>query len=817
MSLFADIVLPLAQPAYTFAVPEGMELVEGRAVVVQFGANRYYTGIVWRLHDRRPDFRRIKPVLRPLYDVPLLGDAQRRFWEWVASYYMCSLGEVMRVALPALMKPSGSSEEEFAAGEFRPRSETWFSLGEALRSEERLHELFEKLSRRAPRQYEALLEIAAALAPDLAPEGAAASGSLPDGGTGSAPAAGAGASGQLPTAAAPAADAPAADALTASTGAEPAAPIAPCRPAGFDGAVPRRLLAAERPVLHQLERKGFIRSEERERQPGSEQDARFRLPTLSAAQERCLDDIWNLFASHESVLLHGVTGSGKTEIYIHLIAETLRRGDDVLLLVPEIALTAQLVERMERIFGSRVTVYHSRLTERARTETYLRLCRSTGGEFVVGARSALFLPLRRLRLVVVDEEHDSSYKQSDPAPRYNARDCAVVAARLFGGRVLLGSATPSLETWLNAARGKYGKVCLTERYGGAQPPRIFVSDTLRAVKRGERRTHFNKELLDAIGERLDRGEQVMLFQNRRGFSPYVECTECGWTARCPHCNVTLTYHRGASERLVCHYCGHTEPEPARCPSCRVTDVVPRGFGTEKVEEEIARLFPEARVARLDRDSVTSERAFRGIVSDFARRQTDILVGTQMISKGFDFEGVSLVGILNADNLLNNPDFRAAERAFQLMTQVAGRAGRRAVPGEVIIQTSDPASPLIRQVVAGDYEAMARQQLGERSTFFYPPYARLVALTLRHRDPELLRRGAAALGEALRGRFGRRVLGPMAPPVDRIRGEYLVGLLLKVESGASFARAREVLREELGKFAADADFRKITLLCDVDPQ
>ncbi len=791
MSRFADIVLPLAQPAYTFAVPEGMTLAEGQAVLVQFGANRYYTGIVWRLHDRRPDFRRIKPVLRPLYGVQLLGEEQRRFWEWVASYYMCSLGEVMRVALPALMKPSGSSEEEFAAGEFRPRSETWFSLREEFRSEERLHELFERLGRRAPRQYEALLEIVAALLPD--PQNAAGTPAASD---------------IAPETTASAAAASDAEALLA----------APLPPEALAGAVPRRLLAAERPVLHQLERKGVIRAEERERQPGAAQDVRFRLPTLSPAQERCLTQIRELFASRTGVLLHGVTGSGKTEIYIHLIAETLRRGDDVLLLVPEIALTAQLVERMERIFGSRVTVYHSRLTERARTETYLRLCRSEGGEFVVGARSALFLPLRRLRLVVVDEEHDTSYKQSDPAPRYNARDCAVVAASLFGGHVLLGSATPSLETWLNAARGKYGKVVLGERYGEARPPRIVISDTLRAVKRGERKAHFNKQLLDAIGERLDRGEQVMLFQNRRGFSPYVECPECGWTARCPNCNVTLTYHRGgSSERLVCHYCGHTEAVPVKCPACRVTDLAPRGFGTEKVEEEIARLFPRARVARLDRDSVTSERAFRSIVAGFARHDTDILVGTQMISKGFDFEGVSLVGILNADNLVNSPDFRAAERAFQLMTQVAGRAGRRAVPGEVIIQTSDPASPVIRQVAASDYEAMARQQLAERHTFFYPPYARLVALTLRHRDPELLHRGARALAEALRSRFGRRVLGPMTPPVDRIRGEYLAGVLLKVESGASFTRAREVLREVLDAFAAGEEFRRITLQCDVDPQ
>uniref|UniRef100_UPI0023EF6884 replication restart helicase PriA n=2 Tax=Alistipes TaxID=239759 RepID=UPI0023EF6884 len=362
--------------------------------------------------------------------------------------------------------------------------------------------------------------------------------------------------------------------------------------------------------------------------------------------------------------------------------------------------------------------------------------------------SAIFLPLRRLELVVVDEEHDPSYKQTDPAPRYQARDCAVLMTRLLGCRTLLGSATPSLESYLNAATGKYGSVVLAERYGPSRMPQILVSDTIRAVKRGERHAHFNKLLLDRMEETLGGGGQAMLFQNRRGFAPYVECRECGWTARCPDCNVTLTLHKG-SGRMVCHYCGHTEPVPAKCPHCRVTEPVPMGFGTEKVEEEIARVFPEARVARLDRDSVTSERAFRQIVEAFARGDDDILVGTQMITKGFDFGGVELVGVLNADNLLNNPDFRSAERAFQLLMQVAGRAGRRENPGTVVIQTAEPGHPVLQQVIAGDYEAMARQQLAERKAFFYPPYARLLNLLLRHRDPVTLRRAANALAAALR--------------------------------------------------------------------
>lgn len=752
MHRYADIVLPLAQPAYTFAVPEGMEVVAGQAVAVQFGPRKFYTGIVWRVHDRKPDFKRIKSIHRVLYDAPLLSARQMAFWEWVASYYMCSVGEVMRVALPSLMKPSGDTEEEFSDDEFRPRTECYVALARELHDETAFHKVCEKLERRAPKQYEALLELASA-----------------------------------------------GDETRIST-----------------GEVARRLLRADYAVLHALERKRLIVCTERERTVERGGSA-FRLPELTPHQRQALDELREQFAAGKTTaLLQGITGSGKTEIYIHLIAEVLARGGDVLLLVPEIALTAQLIARMERIFGSRVTPYHSKLTNRRRTETYLRLNRSEGGEFVVGVRSSIFLPLKRLQLIIVDEEHDASYKQTEPAPRYNARDCAVVMARLTEGRTLLGSATPSLETWLNAASGKYGRAELTERYGDARPPEILVSDTLRAAKRGERKAHFNKLLLDKIGEALDRGEQVMLFQNRRGFSPYVECSECGWTARCPHCNVTLTYHKNG-QKLVCHYCGYTAPVPAKCPSCKVTDVIPMGFGTEKVEEEIARIFPEARIARLDRDSVTSEKAFNAIIADFEARKTDILVGTQMITKGFDFGGVSLVGILNADNLVNNPDFRAAERAFQLMMQVAGRAGRRAEGGEVVVQTSEPGHPVIRHVVAGDFEAMARAQLSEREAFFYPPYARLTSLTLRHRDLAVLRQGVMDLAARLRVRFGRRVLGPMTPPVDRIRGEYLVGLLLKIESGASSARARELLAAELKTFSENPAFKAVTVVVNVDPQ
>ncbi len=694
MERYADIVLPLAQPVYTFSVPEELgEVAPGRAVAVQFGARKFYTGIVWRVHERRPDFKRIKPLQRLLYDRPLLTAEQMALWEWVASYYMCSLGEGMRAALPSLMKPSADSFEGFADEEFRPRTETYFTLAPGLYDPDRLHEVFEKLQRRAPKQYEALLELASA---------------GPDGG--------------LPP-----------------------------------GEVPRRLLQADRTVLHALERKGFMAAAEHERtvERGA---ALFRLPVLSDHQRQALETLRGQFAGGKSTaLLHGVTSSGKTELYIHLIAEVLAQGGDVLLLVPEIALTAQLIERMERIFGSRVTPYHSRLTDRQRSETYFRLNRSQGGEFVVGVRSSIFLPLRRLQLVIVDEEHDASYKQSDPAPRYHARDCAVVMARIFGGRTLLGSATPSLETWVNAEGGKYGRATLSERYGDARMPEIIVSDTLRAARRGERHAHFNKLLLDKLGETLARGEQAMLFQNRRGFSPYVECTECGWTARCPDCNVTLTYHK-AGGRLVCHYCGHAEPVPAKCPSCKVTDVVPMGFGTEKIEEEIARIFPEARVARLDRDTVTSERAFNAIVAGFARRETDILVGTQMITKGFDFEGVALVGILNADNMLNNPDFRAGERAFQLMMQVAGRAGRRAQGGHPDLRARQSGRPAGR---GRRFRGHGPHPAGRPPSFFLS--------ALRPVDLPLAAPSRPAAAARRRRRTGCAPAPPLRPPAPGAAG------------------------------------------------
>ena len=752
MSRFADIVLPLAQPAYCFSVPEGAEgdaLREGDAVAVQFGPRNIYTGIVWRLHDERPNVKRIKPIGRRLYDRPLLNEQGRRLWEWIADYYMCTIGEVMRVALPSLIKPQGSSAEEFLRDEFRPRMETYLSLSMQWRDKKALSEECDRISRRAPRRSEVLRQI---LSFDSAQ----------------------------------------------------------CNSAGE---LPRRLIDCDSAQIAALRKGGYIEVVERERAVERGANIAFSLPELTPEQQRVASEIRSTRGVH---LLQGVTGSGKTEIYMNLIGEVLARGGDVLMLVPEIALTSQLIDRMERVFGSRVEAYHSRLTPRRRTETYLRLLHGEGGQLVIGARSALFLPLHHLQLVVVDEEHDSSYKQSDTAPRYQGRDVAIMLASLYGARTVLGSATPSLESYANAQWGKYGYSLLAERYGGAATPHIIISDTMRSVKRGERRTHFNQVLINSILDALSRGEQTMLFQNRRGFAPFVQCRGCGWTPRCPNCNVTLTEHR-SSGRMECHYCGYTAAVPKSCPQCETVDLKPMGFGTERVEEAISALFPDARVARLDRDTVTSESAYNRIIHAFESGQTDILVGTQMITKGFDFGRVAVVGVLNADNLLFSPDFRASERAFVLMTQVAGRAGRRQNEGVVIVQTSEPENQVIGWVARGDYQAMARSELADRHLFFYPPYARLVQFTLLSTDVQTLRRGVGEFAELLREKFGRRVAGPVAPPVDRIRGEYLLRLLLKIENGRSMARARELLREVIAQLQSKAEFKQIKIVIDVDPQ
>ena len=721
----------------------------GDAVVVQFGSSRFYTGIVWSITTQKPEYPRIKPILKRLYSTPLVTPEAQRLWEWIAEYYMCTIGEVMRVALPALAKPSATTLTELDERSIESPTETFIALTEELRTEESLAAYVAKHGRKAPRRTETMERIAA---------------------------------------------------LAAERG-------------GIDGFVPRRLVDAESVHIADLKRRGLIELREAPIEATHDKND-FLLPTLSEAQQRALEAIDRGHKSGKVALLHGVTGSGKTEIYVHLIARTLAEGRDALVLVPEIVITSQLVERLERIFEGRTTTYHSRLTPLRRGETFLRLASSSGGELIVGVRSAIFLPMKRPGLIVVDEEHDANYKQTDPTPRYNARDMAVVMSRIYGANVVLGSATPSLESLLNATTGKYAYIELTERWGEAMLPEIIISDTIRAVKRNERKTHFNLELLQNINRSLSAGEQAILFQNRRGYAPYIQCRTCGYSPRCPHCNVTLTRHK-ASDRMECHYCGYNMPAPKMCPNCEVQDMALMGFGTEKVAEEISRLMPEARIERLDGDTSTSERAFKRIVTRFDSGEADILIGTQILTKGFDFGGVTTVGILNADNLLTMPDFRASERAFQLMMQVAGRAGRRNDRGRVVIQTSQPKHPVIRFVASGDYHAMANSELAERKAFGYPPYSHLIRLLMRHEDYNLLHHAAHALSIVMRKKFGARVMGPVSAALEMLRGEHRAEILLKIESGASMQRARTLLREAIATVEGDTKYKTVKISIDVD--
>ncbi|MBO5881691.1 MAG: primosomal protein N' [Alistipes sp.] len=747
--LYAQVVLPLAQPMYTFSVDEALGVGIGDAVVVQFGSSRYYTGIVWSLTNEKPDYPRIKPILKRLYSTPLLTPEAQRLWEWIAEYYMCTVGEVMRIALPALAKPSATSLAELDERSIESPTELFVALAEELRSEEALAAYVAKYARRAPRRTEAMDRIAS---------------------------------------------------LAMERG-------------SVDGFVPRRLVDADAVHIAELKRRGLVEERRAPIEPIAHVND-FLLPQLSEAQCKALEGIEAAHANRKVALLHGVTGSGKTEIYIHLIARSLAEGRDVLVLVPEIVITSQLVERLERIFEGRTTTYHSRLTALRRGETFLRLASSSGGELIVGVRSAIYLPMKRPGLIIVDEEHDANYKQTDLAPRYNARDMAVVMGHIYSTRVVLGSATPSLESYLNGVNGKYAYIELTERWGDAVLPEVVVSDTIRAVKRNERKVHFNLDLLTRVRASLEAGKQSILFQNRRGYAPYIQCRTCGYSPRCPRCNVTLTRHK-STDRMECHYCGYNMPAPKMCPNCEVQDMALMGFGTEKVAEEIARLVPEARIERLDGDTSTSERAFKSIVHRFESGEADILVGTQILTKGFDFGGVTTVGILNADNMLTMPDFRASERAFQLMMQVAGRAGRRNDRGCVVVQTSQPNHPVIRFVASGDYHAMANCELSERKAFGYPPYSHLIRLLLRHEDYNILHHAAHALADAMRKKFGARVMGPVSAALEMLRGEHRAEIILKIEAGASMQRARTLLREAVAVVESDTKYKTVKIAIDVD--
>ncbi len=536
---------------------------------------------------------------------------------------------------------------------------------------------------------------------------------------------------------------------------------------------------------------------------------------LNRVQQEAYDSVRQMFADHETVLLHGVTSSGKTEIYIHLMREQLDQGKQVLYMLPEIALTTQIIERLRKHFGSTIGVFHSRLTPAARRKVWQKV--SDGSlRAVLGVRSSLFLPFSDLGLIIVDEEHDSSYKQNDPAPRYHARDAAMMLARIHGGRALLGSATPSLESYHNALSGRYGFVELMTRFGDVMMPEMVIADTRRAGKKRGPASHFTPRLLEAVEDALKREEQIILFQNRRGFSPFLMCSDCGHVPACTNCSVSYTYHKGIG-RLVCHYCGKSVRLPSECPECGSVNISTMGFGTEKIEEEIKLLFPSARVARMDQDTVRNRGAVSDILGSFAAGDTDILIGTQMISKGLDFERLTVVGILDADNMMHFPDFRAHERSFQLMEQVSGRAGRRTRRGKVIIQTADPANIILRQVLKHDYRSMSSEQLGERALFGYPPFTRIIRIALKHRDLNELNASAQRLAETLRRHLGNHVLGPEFPLVMQVQKWYIKTVMIKIDSSLSPSKVKELVRRAMETELKLPRKGLLRINADVDPQ
>ena len=539
------------------------------------------------------------------------------------------------------------------------------------------------------------------------------------------------------------------------------------------------------------------------------------LNVLNEHQQRAYHEIMQSFQEKNVCLLHGVTSSGKTEVYIHLIEETLRQGRQVLYLLPEIALTTQITERLKRVFGSRLGIYHSKFPDAERVEIWQKQLTEEGYDIILGVRSSVFLPFRNLGLVIVDEEHENTYKQQDPAPRYHARNAAIVLASMYGAKTLLGTATPSVETWQNATTGKFGWVELKERYKEIQLPEIIPVD-IKELHRKKRMTgQFSPLLLQYVREALDNKQQVILFQNRRGFAPMIECRTCGWVPKCKNCDVSLTYHKGINQ-LTCHYCGYTYQLPRSCPACEGVELMHRGFGTEKIEDDVKLIFPEASVARMDLDTTRTRSAYEKIIADFEQGKTDILIGTQMVSKGLDFDHVSVVGILNADTMLNYPDFRSYERAFQLMAQVAGRAGRKNKRGRVVLQTKSIDHPIIRQVMTNDYEDMVAGQLAERQMFHYPPYYRMGYVYLKNRNETLLDVMAHTMAEKLRALFGNRILGPDKPPVARIQTLFIRKIVVKIEQNAPMSRARELLLRVQREMIEDERFKSLIVYYDVDP-
>ena len=753
---YADVILPLAvDGVFTYLVPTEFQpkAVEGSRVLVPLGRSKLYVGIVLRLHDTKPQFK-CREIERLLDDGPMLLPYQLRIWQWISDYYMSSLGDVMVAALPAGLKQTDK---------YKPRTEQYVTLAPSFRTEQRLRVLYGQLHRSTAQDH--LLSVFLSLSHWDSLQGAS--------------------------------------------------PIEPIQE------ITREELLNEShsttAVLNLLVKRGALATYEKEVGRLNVESVTTDPPhPLNSIQQQAYDDIRGQFKEKKVVLLHGVTSSGKTEIYIHLIEEAISGGKQVLYLLPEIALTVQMMTRLKRVFGNRLGIYHSKYSDAERVEIWQKQLSDQPYDVILGARSAVFLPFKRLGLVIVDEEHESSYKQQDPAPRYHARSVAIVMAQAVGAKTLLGTATPSIETYHNALTGKFGLVTITRRFKGVELPQIEIVDIKDLRHRKMMRGPLSPQLTAAVREAVAAGQQAILFQNRRGFAQMLECPTCGWTPRCSNCDVTLTYHKTTGQ-LVCHYCGFTCNVPSQCPACGERHLFSRGFGTEKIEDIIREELPEARVARMDLDSTRSKNAYERIINDFSAGRTNVLVGTQMITKGLDFGRVSVVGILDADTMLNYPDFRAYEQAFTMMAQVSGRAGRRGSQGRVLLQTRSPELPVIRQVVGHDYRGFYNDVIQERKDFHYPPFYHLVYVYLKHKNSDVVELAANELGNRLRQGFGQRVLGPDKPAVARVKTLAIRKIVIKLENGVNLPRCRQYLREVHHLLMQDKRYASLQVYYDVDPQ
>ncbi len=753
---YVDVILPRPLEGYfTYAISDelaaGVKL--GIRVLVPFGASKTCTAMAVRVHDEKPDFD-TKAVLQVVDSAPMLLPQQLDLWQWIAQYYMAPIGDVYTAALPAGLKDEAG---------WQPKTEVYVALADNFQTDKTLNIALDML-RGAHQQLKAFTHFL-----------------------------------QLTHW----------DTLENNQTQQPVAEITRVELMNESG--------ASNATIKALVDRGLLRIYNKEvgRLNTGDTEACEKPKPLSTAQQEAYNSIVFQFLKKRVVLLHGVTSSGKTEVYIHLISKALQEKKQVLYLLPEIALTVQMTSRLKRVFGKRLGIYHSRYSDAERVEIWKKQLSAEPYEVILGARSAVFLPFQRLGLIIIDEEHEGSFKQQDPAPRYHARSAAIVLANYYGAQTLLGTATPSAETYYNAQTGKYGLVELTTRYKDIALPEIKVVDVKDLRRRKLMNGPFSPTLLSAVRSSLERGEQVILFQNRRGFAPMVECHTCGWVPKCDNCDVSLTLHKNMNQ-LTCHYCGFTYAVPTTCPNCGETDLRGRGYGTEKIEDQFAQLFPEAKIARMDLDTTRTKNAYERIIHDFSQGKTNVLIGTQMVTKGLDFDKVSVVGILNADAMLNYPDFRAYEQAFMMMAQVSGRAGRKGKRGLVLLQTTSPELPVVGQVVRNDYQAFYADLLEERRLFRYPPFFRLVYVYLKHAKEQVAETAGIELGSRLRQLFGDRVLGPDKPAVARVKTLHIRKLVLKLEPSLSGEQVRQCLRYAHNEMAKDKKYATLHVFYDVDP-